>query len=43
MRQYAFDAAVKYYKEDVGTENAGVKSKMVKYYVSRIEIGQMKI
>jgi hypothetical protein len=35
MRQYAFDAAVKYYKEDVGTENISVMSKLVKYHVSQ--------
>jgi hypothetical protein len=35
MRQYAFDAAIKYYKEYVGTEKDSVMSKMVKYHVSQ--------
>lgn len=35
MREYAYNAAIKYYKEDVGTENESVMSKMVKYHVSQ--------
>jgi hypothetical protein len=35
MRDYAYEAAVKYYKESVGTENASVMAKMVKYHVSQ--------
>jgi hypothetical protein len=35
MRDYAYDQAVKYYKESVGTESASVMSKMVKYHVSQ--------
>jgi hypothetical protein len=35
MRQYAWDAAIKYYKEHVGSENVSVMSRMVKYHVSQ--------
>jgi hypothetical protein len=35
MRQYAYDAAIRYYKEFVGSENVSVMSKMVKYHVSQ--------
>jgi hypothetical protein len=35
MRQYAYDAAIRYYKEFVGSENISVMSKMVKYHVSQ--------
>jgi len=35
MREYAYNAAVNYYKEAVGTENASVMSKMVKYHHSQ--------
>lgn len=35
MRQYSFDQTLKYYKNSVGSENASVMSKMVKFHVSQ--------
>jgi cytochrome P450 len=35
MRDYAYEAAIKYYKEYAGSENDSVMSKMVRYHVSQ--------
>ena len=35
LRQYAYDMAIKYYKEAVGSETVSVMSKLVKYHVSQ--------